>query len=342
VLRIHFTATDLARTRVAPTLGPLAETLLATRLLQHDETDLFHGWRQQARRHTAPHTSLLGLLYGGNGYLLDLFTIVGRVDGLDEGLDALLAAPASLLRGELDILAGQRPLPSAVRALAGGDRAARIELVGAIRQVHDAAIGPRWGRLRAYLDATDAEYGRLLASGGVERLLAGIHPLARWRPPVLEIGSPHRSRDVFLHSRGLVLIPSVFCWPGPMAFFSLADQAAPYVLLVPAVRDLADFAAAWTAGERQARALVGLLGRTRAAVLEAVGDGCTTSELARRVAGSGQPARPGPARQRPAGHHARREVSPSRPHRPGRRPAQRRLSRSAILSLRRREPPYSP
>jgi hypothetical protein len=52
VLRIHFTATDLARTRVAPTLGPLAETLLATRLLQYDDSDPFHGWRQQARRHT--------------------------------------------------------------------------------------------------------------------------------------------------------------------------------------------------------------------------------------------------------------------------------------------------
>jgi DNA-binding transcriptional ArsR family regulator len=283
VLRIHFTATDLARTRVAPTLGPLAETLLATRLLQHDDSDPFHGWRQQARRHTPLHTSPLGWLYGGNGYLPDLFTIVGRVDSLDKGLDALLAAPASLLRGELDILADQRPLPAAAQVLATGDRAARIELIAAIRQVHDAAIGPRWGRLRAYLDATDAGYGRLLASGGVERLLAGIHPLARWQPPVLEIGSPHRSRDVSLRGRGLVLIPSVFCWPAPMAFFSLADQAAPFLLLVPAVRDLADFAAALTAGERQARALVALLGRTRAAVLEAVADGCTTSELARRV-----------------------------------------------------------
>jgi hypothetical protein len=136
VLRIHFTATDLARTRVAPTLGPLAETLLATRLLQYDDSDPFHGWRQQARRHTPLHTSLLGWLYGGNGYLPDLFTIVGRVDGLDKGLDALLAAPASLLRGELDILADQRPLPSAAQALAAGDRAARIELIAAIRQVH--------------------------------------------------------------------------------------------------------------------------------------------------------------------------------------------------------------
>jgi DNA-binding transcriptional ArsR family regulator len=283
VLRIHFTAQDLARTRVAPTLGPLAETLFATRLLHRDEPDLFHGWRQQARRHTAPHPSLLDALYGGNGYLLDLFTIVGRVGCLDEGLDALLAAPAWLLRGELNAVSAHQPLPAAVRALADGDRAARIELAASIRQVHDGAIGPVWGRLRAWLDATDAAYGRILAAGGVERLLASLHPLARWRPPVLEIGSPHRSREVFLHGRGLVLVPSVFCWPAPMAFSSLADQTAPQLLVVPAVRDLADLAAAWTAGRRQTRALVALLGRTRAEVLEAVGDGCTTTELARRV-----------------------------------------------------------
>ncbi len=266
-----------------PPLGPLAETLFATRLLQRDEPDLFHGWRQQALRHAAPNTSLLGPLYGGNGPLLDLFTLTGHASSLEEGLDALLAAPPWLLRSELDILAAQHPLLPPARALADGDRATRIGLVAAIRQMHDNAVGPAWSRLRAYLDAVDAEHRRVLATGGVERLLVSVHPLARWRPPVLEIRSPHRSRDVYLQGRGLVLVPSVFCWPGPMALYSLADGAAPVLLIVPAVCDLADLAAAWAPGDRHGRALAALLGRTRAAVLEAIVDGCTTTELASRV-----------------------------------------------------------
>ncbi len=40
---------------------------------------------------------------------------------------------------------------------------------------------------------------------------------------------------------------------------------------------------AWAPGDRHGRALAALLGRTRAAVLEAIVDGCTTTELARRV-----------------------------------------------------------
>jgi DNA-binding transcriptional ArsR family regulator len=137
--------------------------------------------------------------------------------------------------------------------------------------------------VHAYLDAANAGYQRLLATGGVEQLLAGVHPLVRWRPPVLEVATAGTYPDDYLHGRGLVLIPSLFCWPSPIILHSLADQAAPFLLLVPAVRDLADLAAAWTAGERHGRALVALLGRSRAAVLEVVGDGCTTTELARRA-----------------------------------------------------------
>jgi DNA-binding transcriptional ArsR family regulator len=284
VLRIRFTAADLMRTRVAPTLGPLAETLFAARLLQrNDDGGLFDGWRWHARSPSRSDSSLLRPLFGGDGYLLDLFTLTGRASSLEEGLDALLAAPRSLLRGEIDGIATHRALPSRIRALADGDRDSLLGLAAAIRDVHYAAVGRAWSRLSAYLDAANTTYGQVLATGGVERLLATFHPLARWRPPVLEISWCGPSRDLDLHGRGLILVPSVFCSPRPMAFHSLADQAAPELLIFPAIRGLGDLAAAWALGERHARALVALLGRTRAAVLEAIGDGCTTTELARRV-----------------------------------------------------------
>jgi DNA-binding transcriptional ArsR family regulator len=283
VLRIHFTADDLARTRVEPTLGPLAETLLAARLLHHDHRrDLFGGWRQHVRRQLPSRTGLLRPLFGPTA-LLDLFTLTGRSGCLDEGLDALLAVPRAQLCREVGVLASRQTLPPAARALGDGDNDSLLRLATAVRDLHEVAVGRAWTRVHAYLDAANAEQQRLLATGGVERLLASVHPRAHWRPPVLEVATTAAHCDDYLRGRGLVLVPSLFCWPAPIALHSLADDTAPYLLLVPAVRDLADLAAAWTSGERHARALVALLGRTRAAVLGAVGDGCTTTELARRA-----------------------------------------------------------
>lgn len=282
MLRIHFTAGDLMRTRVAPTLGPLAETVLAARLLQRGEDlNLFHGLRR-LQPQTARHRGLLGPLFGGT-HLLDLFTVTGRASSLEEGLDALQAAPRWHLRGELDTIASIRVLPTRLRALADGDRERMLELTAAIRDVHDAAIGPAWNRLRAYLDATDARHGHVLATAGVERLLGTFHPLARWRPPVLEISTPVPAADRHLQGRGLVLVPSVFCRPAPIVLHSLSDQAAPELLIFPAVGNHADLAAVWLPDDRNGRALIALLGRTRAAVLEAIADGCTTTELAGRA-----------------------------------------------------------
>jgi DNA-binding transcriptional ArsR family regulator len=283
VLRIHFTADDLARTRVASTLGPLAETLLAARLLHRgNQRDLFDGWRRQVQRHRPPQIGLLASLFGPTTPL-DLFTITGRASCLEEGLDALLTAPRLQLRREVGFLASQRALPAAARSLGDGDHDTLLELGTTVRGLHHAALETAWTGMLAYLDAFGGGQARLLAAGGVERLLASVHPLARWRPPVLELLSTYTHGDDYLQGRGLVLIPSVFCWPGPIVLQSLADQAAPSLLLIPAVRDLADLAAAWAPGDRRQRALVALLGRTRAAVLEAVADGCTTTELARRV-----------------------------------------------------------
>jgi DNA-binding transcriptional ArsR family regulator len=282
LLRIHFTAQDLARTRVAATLGPLAETLLAARLLRHGHPhDPFGRWRKQVRRQLPPNSSQLASLFAP--VPLDLFTLTGRARCLEEGLDVLLAAPRRQLRREIDYLATRRTLPPPARALGDGDRETLLELAATLHDLHQAALGAAWSRTRAYLDAAVARHVRVLADGGVGQLLANLHPLTRWRPPVLEVAASPTHGDSHLGGRGLVLIPSLFCWPAPILLHDLVDDAAPFLLLVPAVRDLTDVAAAWAWENGQGRALVALLGRSRAAVLEAVGDGCTTTELARRA-----------------------------------------------------------
>ncbi|GAA3452189.1 winged helix-turn-helix domain-containing protein [Dactylosporangium matsuzakiense] len=54
--RIHFTVQDLARTRLGPGCGPVAETAYALDLLQQGPPPVFRGWREQVSRrlHTWP------------------------------------------------------------------------------------------------------------------------------------------------------------------------------------------------------------------------------------------------------------------------------------------------
>ena len=82
-------------------------------------------------------------------------------------------------------------------------------------------------------------------------------------------------QEMRLDGRGLLLVPSYFCWRYPV---TLADPDLPPVLVYPAER-----AQRPAAAPSDHRALAALLGGTRAAALAAIGDGCSTTELARRI-----------------------------------------------------------
>lgn len=89
---------------------------------------------------------------------------------------------------------------------------------------------------------------------------------------MLDLHSP----DLHLDGRGLLLQPAYFCEHAPT---KLADEGERPVLVIP------------VAGHRLGTAVprpdtsdtaVALLGRTRAAALAEMADGCSTSQLARR------------------------------------------------------------
>ncbi|GAB3963017.1 ArsR/SmtB family transcription factor [Plantactinospora veratri] len=95
-------------------------------------------------------------------------------------------------------------------------------------------------------------------------------------------------RELHLDGRGLLLVPSFFCARIPV---TLLDPELPPVLvypvdrlggLMPAPGEGAGPVPA-TGGEAGRAALAALIGKTRARVLEVVGDGCSTGEVARRL-----------------------------------------------------------
>ncbi|MEV4760821.1 winged helix-turn-helix domain-containing protein [Micromonospora sp. NPDC049559] len=282
MIRIHFTEGDLVRFRLASGPDPMWETLLSLHLLQ-DRTGgpAFQRWRQAVRRRLSPKVRPLLELTPPYGYSPDFLTPTDGAEGLDAGIEALLATPRRRLRTDLRHFAAYRPVSSWTRSLADGERESLRLLATTVREYHRVAVAPYWTRIQAATGAERVASTRMMATAGIEGMIRSLHPDLRWRPPVLEVHGFRVTRDVHLDGRGLSLIPSFFCWEQPTL---LRDPELRPVLVYPVADRLGPVGEAGTDQIWTPEApLVALLGPTRAAVLEAVDAGCTTTELAQRV-----------------------------------------------------------
>ncbi|MEV0218118.1 winged helix-turn-helix domain-containing protein [Streptomyces sp. NPDC050704] len=273
MLRVHFTAADLVRTRVSDGADPLWETVLSLHRLRDRSPDpalaacrrTRHGARQ------GPLGMLLPLV-PPRGYFPDFLTPSAGAAGVEHGLEALMSTPRARLRSELTVLGGRNPLPSWTRSLADGEPATLRRLARSVRMYHHGTLGPNWPRISRRANTDRALRLQALWRGGAEAMLRTYDPSMRWRSPVLEVAYPV-DRDLHLDGRGLLLVPSYFA-RSPVA---LADTELPPTLVYPA-RPRTDDGA-----PRSAECLAPLLGHTRTAVLQALGDDLTTTELAHRA-----------------------------------------------------------
>ncbi|WP_344312684.1 helix-turn-helix domain-containing protein [Fodinicola feengrottensis] len=282
-MRIHFSGDDFARLRLITRPDPLWEVVLSSHLLQARETPIFDPWRQHARwaaRSTKVRQAIevIGTVNPRCTYFPDFLTPTPDGQGIEAGVDAVLHTPAQRVRRELETLSGLRDLSPWARSLADGDLAAVGLLGDSLITYHRALVQPFTSRIRARVDGDRTVRARALMNGGVDALLASLRPTLRWRSPVLEADFPS-DQDLHLNGRGLVLVPSFFCWRTPV---TMADPDLTPVLVYPAVGDPTCGPAA---AQLSNHALVALLGTTRATVLNAVsaGGGATTGELARTI-----------------------------------------------------------
>ncbi|MFG3421118.1 transcriptional regulator [Micromonospora sp. NPDC049460] len=291
MLKIYFSAEDILRTRVAPAADPVWELILSLHLLPGRGRDpLLAGWRRSVTRALrqgigSPGLRLLLSLNPPRGYFPDFLTPYQSVSGFEAGMEAVRSTPVSLLQRDLSLLATGHTLPAGAAAVARGEPDMLRDLTGAMAQYRDLAIDPYWARIQAAVEADRSRRARALLDGGVEGLLASLRPAMHWESGVLQVrGYPH-SRELHLDGRGLLLVPSFFCAPTPVA---LLDPALPPVLVYPVDR-LGGLLPAPAEGagpgtpDTGREALAALLGRTRAAVLAVSDDGCTTGEVARRL-----------------------------------------------------------
>ncbi|MFC5827413.1 ArsR/SmtB family transcription factor [Nonomuraea insulae] len=256
-------------TRVAQEAAPFWEILLSLQALQTGQGGgAFDGWRRQTRASLGkeefrPLLRCLLPLVPVARYVPDFLTPSG---GLEQGMETMLSTSPKRLRREMEALGTVSRLPSWTADLAAGRSPALTELVRCLHGYFRVALSPVWDRIEALVNADRAIRGRALLDGGSERLLATLGPHIRWNRPVLEVDYP-TSRDLHLDGRGLLLVPSFFCWRLPIG---LADPALPPVLAYPVARDVAP------AGPH----LDPLLGATRTAILGATRTSRSTGELA--------------------------------------------------------------
>ncbi|MFD9504111.1 ArsR/SmtB family transcription factor [Streptomyces sp. NPDC060035] len=288
MLRIHVSGEDLSRVRMATRPDAMWETILSFhRLRDRRGSTVFGKWRSESRTRLNGETRLLSAVVPLRGYFPDFLTPSqegAEPLGLDAGMEALRDTPVERLHGDLALLAGNRPRlqrsprgggsPAALLdALAEGRTEPLGRLIAALRSYHRATVEPYWPHVQASVEADRAIRGRALLDGGTDELLSTLPPMIRWREPVLEADYPV-DRELHLDGRGLLLQPSFFCRGSPVVY---RDPHLPPVLVYPVThRGAPAFAepGPW---------LGRLVGHTRSAVLRAVGNGCTTSELARRT-----------------------------------------------------------
>ncbi|MEV7007349.1 winged helix-turn-helix domain-containing protein [Streptosporangium sp. NPDC051022] len=281
--RIHFTPADLTRVRVAPTMGPMAETLFSLRALRRrTEETMFGAWRRRVRDALDPGYAVLAAIAPVRTPCFDMTVLAGPGSDLAESAENFLASSRHAVQAELDFYVNRHGrMPT---ALAGLDDtlAVRREVLSRVEAYHRIAVGPHWRGIRAHLDGERARRGTILLDHGVDGLLSRLHPDIHWAPPILHVHNHSASgADLTLDGRGILLAPSFFLRV-PMLIFD-STNPSDCTLIYPAQLDLGQASDIWTAGA-STRALSNLLGRTRASVLTAIADGVvTTGALARRL-----------------------------------------------------------
>ncbi|WP_328939852.1 ArsR family transcriptional regulator [Streptomyces tauricus] len=279
MLRFHFTAQDLARTRVAAAPHPLWEIAVSLHRFQtrKGRWAYAHWYRtaceqlRDAGLGPMVHQLLLPL-FPRASYFPDFLTPAEGAEGLEAGLDAVLAAPRQRVAQETRRLARTIPSPDWVSRLTEGDM--RRQLVQALRAYHHTVIAPHADHIGERLQAERIRHAQALLNLGTEALLGNLAPTLRWHHPVLEIATYPHHRDIHLNGRGLLLIPSYFCWKDPI---TLADPDLPPVIMYPLHH------APQPAPTAKGQPLHALLGRTRATILHATATGATTTEAARHA-----------------------------------------------------------
>lgn len=277
MVRYEFGLSDLARLRFA--ISPMWELVISLRALRDPSEATMHlPWVRSVRERVRglDLLPLLGLV-PPKGYIPDFLTPPPKTPlaSLEEELEAIRSTPVARVRGEVGVRVRDGLSPELAEPFQRRPRQSVEHLADSLAAYWQAALEPHWPRVRALLEADLMYRSRRLTEGGPTALFADLHPAIHWRRDGLEIEMAY-STTMPLEGRGLLLVPTVF----PSRPFTVASAYWQPTVMYPA----RGVGLLWeTGGEPPAEALAAVLGRGRAAVLQALDAPRSTGELARRL-----------------------------------------------------------
>ncbi|WP_261808732.1 winged helix-turn-helix domain-containing protein [Nonomuraea sp. C10] len=276
-LELTFTAQDAANVRFAA--SPLWEVVASVRVVKDPAAHaVLKPWAERVRRRLADvDWRLLSDLVP-----VPTISIVGfvcpppstSVPDLEVEL-AGMAAMAPLVQEGLDVWDG--PRTRALQELYADPVGGLERLAEEIRSYWQAAIAPYWPRVRALLEGDVLYRARLLAEGGLRRMLSDLDPAVTWEGETLRLPKTVCEGVRPLGGLGLLLVPSVFTWP---RVFSITTPPWQPTIRYPP-RGVATL---WEHRESDPpQALAAVLGRTRTRLLAELDQPASTRELAARL-----------------------------------------------------------
>ena len=197
---------------------------------------------------------------------------------IDELLAQVRATPMDEVRHEVgEALSRQPGIGARVRDILTGGQAAAY-CADILATAWQALLESEWPTLRAILERDVIHRAGQLTSKGWAAALDGLHPRLAWQPGRIELTRWPGQQDASLAGRGLLFVPSVFVWPGLAVSL---EPPWPPALIYPA----RGVAALWETAATSHRATNGgalgpLLGTSRAAILRALDEPASTTQLA--------------------------------------------------------------
>ncbi|GLY04335.1 MULTISPECIES: DUF5937 family protein [Actinoplanes] len=216
----------------------------------------------------------LNLPRSGATFLVPPPTRFGQT--IEDDLAALRTSPPDVVRAEIEYYLLRRPDASDTdrETLRAPDVLDRIAALFAAAWTE--LLADDWPRLRHLCERDVVYRSGLLGSSGWAAALAGLHPGVRWRDGGIDLPGDGRT-TIALGGSGLLLVPSVFTWPGVGVF---ADEPWPKAIVYPArgVGTLLEHGSPDAPDH-----LAALLGRSRALVLATLSEPASTSQLAQAL-----------------------------------------------------------
>lgn len=217
---------------------------------------------------------------------LDLDVLLALIDDrlwTPDFLNPRPASPLTRIEDDLDRLRRTHPdrflrqltaLHGSVPAVLGGDpRRALTRAANALEAYWESCFQPYWLRMRTILEADIVYRGRQVAQSGLATMMNGLSSTVSFQGNVVSIRLRH-SLDLIqpVAGRGLTLVPTIFTTRASGPF----DRSEPPMIMYAARGQGAMWQPETVASDAGA---IELLGATRAALLTALGEPASSTEL---------------------------------------------------------------